>query len=272
MVKSFTVRTLSAAIGILFLYFVISKGAITFLGFIVLMNIIANWELFKAFKEAGIEINLISSALLGTFLLTTVHFFTDTKIFFLPFFVIIVIEFLSSMMNYKRNKLENIVFTIFSFIYTSIPLTYIILLRKLPFGIAFLWWVFITTWSCDTFAYITGMLAGNHKLAPIISPNKSIEGSIGGILGSVVASSLFAMLTLPQVLFWDSVMVGLLIGVFSQIGDLSASLIKRFCGIKDFSNLIPGHGGVLDRFDSTLFSFPIAYYYIVTAIQKGGLL
>ncbi|TYP54279.1 phosphatidate cytidylyltransferase [Thermosediminibacter litoriperuensis] len=268
--EGFITRVLSAIVGIILLWFIINRGEAIFLSFVVLMSAVANWELHRAFKKSGIDTKIVYSTLTGTLLLTTVYFLPNVKILFLPLFIIIVLSFFSNIVNYERNKMEDIVFSIFSFIYTSIPLTHIILIRNLQHGVAFVWWVFVTTWSCDTLAYITGMFAGRHKLAPNISPNKSIEGSIGGIFGSIVASFLFARFTLPQIPLFDTVTVGLLVGILSQIGDLSASLIKRFCRIKDFSNLIPGHGGVLDRFDSALFSFPVAYYYIVIAIQKGG--
>ncbi|ADL08008.1 phosphatidate cytidylyltransferase [Thermosediminibacter oceani] len=268
--EGFITRVLSAIVGIILLWFIINRGEAIFLSFIVLMSAVANWELHRAFKKSGKDPNIIYSTLTGTLLMVTVYFLPNVNTIFLPFLIIIILSFFSNMVNYDRNRMEDIVYTIFSFVYTFIPFTHIILIRNLQYGVAFVWWVFVTTWSCDTFAYIIGMLIGSRKLAPDISPNKSIEGSIGGIFGSIAASFLFARYALPQISASDAVIVGLLVGIFSQIGDLSASLIKRFCKIKDFSNLIPGHGGVLDRFDSALFSFPVAYYYIIIAIQKGG--
>lgn len=270
--ETFIIRSLTAILGIALLYVVIGRGAASFLVFIILMTLIANWELARAFKKAGINVNMVFSGTAGSILLTMIYFWSGAKTtVFFPFCLLIILSFFSSIVKYKQNKLMDTVFTTFSFLYTSIPFSHIMLIKDLSQGPVLLWLVFVTTWSCDTFAYITGMLLGRHKLSPQISPKKSIEGSIGGIIGSISASFIYSMMFLPQIKILDRVILGLLIGIFSQMGDLSASLIKRFCGIKDFSNLIPGHGGILDRFDSSLFSFPVAYYYIITVIQKGGL-
>lgn len=270
--QTFIIRSLTAIIGIALLYAVISKGTISFLIFILLMNLVANWELTRAFKKRGINVNLILSGTAGLLFLALIYFWgKGNPVVFFPLCLLIISSFFSAMINYQPNKLVDTVFAIFSSIYTSVPFAHILLIKNLPKGPVLLWLVFVTTWSCDTLAYITGMLFGRHRLSPKLSPKKSIEGSVGGILGSIAASIIYSMIFLPEIEILDRVAFGLLIGIFSQIGDLSASLIKRYCGIKDFSHILPGHGGILDRFDSILFSFPIAYYYIITVIQKGGI-
>lgn len=114
----------------------------------------------------------------------------------------------------------------------------------------------------DTFAYFTGRFFGNHKLIPSISPKKTVEGAIGGIIGSIVGCVIFALL-FPQsnVSLYLGVVIGLLGSLVAQIGDLVASAIKRNCYIKDFGKIIPGHGGILDRFDSILFVSPFIYFF-----------
>ena len=111
-------------------------------------------------------------------------------------------------------------------------------------------------------AYFSGYLLGKHKLCPHISPKKTIEGSVGGVIGSVVLSGLFGYFFMDDVLV-HCMIIGVLGGIISQFGDLTASVFKRKMGIKDYGNLIPGHGGILDRFDSVLFTGPMVYYYIV---------
>ena len=127
------------------------------------------------------------------------------------------------------------------------------------------WLVVLTAFGTDIFAYFTGMAVGKHKLCPKISPKKTVEGAIGGTLGSILLCALFGYLVVPELLP-HCLAIGLLGGVVSQFGDLTASVFKRKMGIKDYGNLIPGHGGVLDRFDSVLFTAPIVYYYILLAI------
>ena len=107
-----------------------------------------------------------------------------------------------------------------------------------------------------------GYFFGKHKLCPKISPKKTIEGSIGGTLGTMLVSGLFGHFVMPQLMVHCMIM-GALGAVFSQFGDLTASIFKRKMGIKDYGNLIPGHGGILDRFDSVLFTAPLIYYYII---------
>jgi len=273
MIKNeFLIRSISAVLGIILLGYVINVGKIIFLISLGILNTIANWELYNAFKKIGIDIKLGYVVLLNIFLLFFVYFVPNIQLVFFPFSIIIMMSFLTTLINNDKNNLTDIVYTLFSFIYTSIMFLHFLLLRNLENGIIYVWWVFASTWACDTFAYIVGILFGKHKLIPSVSPKKSIEGSIGGIGGSVLISIVFAKYFLPAVKPLEAFILGLLIGIFSQIGDLSCSLIKRFCKIKDFSRIIPGHGGILDRFDSTLFSFPVAYYYIMIVIIKGGLI
>jgi phosphatidate cytidylyltransferase len=121
------------------------------------------------------------------------------------------------------------------------------------------WLVFLTAYGSDMFAYFTGVLFGRHKLCPKISPKKTVEGGIGGILGSTLFCGAFGYFALREH-FWVCLVIGILGGAVSQLGDLAASVIKRQLGIKDYGKLIPGHGGILDRFDSVLFTAPLVYY------------
>ncbi len=124
-------------------------------------------------------------------------------------------------------------------------------------------WIFLTLLAimgCDTFAYFVGSNLGRHKLYPAVSPKKSIEGGLGGLLGAVVAVYLCRASFLPVIGVFEAIFIGLLLGVVGQLGDLFESLLKRACEVKDSGNMIPGHGGLLDRLDSLVFAFPIVYY------------
>jgi phosphatidate cytidylyltransferase len=141
------------------------------------------------------------------------------------------------------------------------------------FGEYLVWFVFIGAFATDTFAYIFGNLMGKTKILPIISPKKSLEGSIGGIFGCILLMVLVNLLATS--LGWVSIkiplhhfiVVGLLCGIISQIGDWAASAIKRYVGVKDYGKIMPGHGGVLDRFDSILFVAPVIYFYFSNIIS-----
>lgn len=122
--------------------------------------------------------------------------------------------------------------------------------------------IFASLWMCDTMAYFGGMTMGRHKLFVRVSPNKTWEGAVWGFFGSVITMLVMRSLVLPYVAVHQAVVLGLIIGIFGQIGDLVESAMKRDAGVKDSSSLIPGHGGILDRFDSLIFTAPILYLYI----------
>ena len=140
--------------------------------------------------------------------------------------------------------------------YITVSFTSLSLLRYMHMGGCLFGLVFVAAWVCDTFAYFTGRLFGKHKLAPTLSPKKTVEGSVGGIVFTVLAFMLYGFIMERALSLTANYAIlaisGLVLSVISQIGDLFASLIKRERGIKDYSRLLPGHGGILDRFDSIL--------------------
>lgn len=153
-------------------------------------------------------------------------------------------------------------------VYLPILLGHLIPLRLLTDGRQWIFLTLIVIMSCDTFAYFIGSKFGKRKLYPAVSPNKSIEGGIGGLVGSVFAVLMVKCTFLPILGVFDAILVGLLLGVVGQVGDLFESLLKRACRVKDSGSMIPGHGGILDRLDSLLFAFPVVYY--VARYGYGG--
>ncbi len=128
-------------------------------------------------------------------------------------------------------------------------------------GSVYVWLVYIIAFGTDTFAYFAGKMLGRHKLYPEVSPNKTIEGAIGGIIGCTIISIIFfKYLRINKYIY--IIIFSVSASIFSMVGDLTASKIKRESGIKDFGDLLPGHGGILDRFDSVLFVAPTVYYFV----------
>ena len=128
------------------------------------------------------------------------------------------------------------------------------------------WLVFLSSWGADTCAYCVGRLFGKHKMAPVLSPKKSVEGAVGGVIGAGLLGFIFAhVFHEPTVAYAVICAAGALI---SMVGDLAASAIKRDKGIKDYGKLIPGHGGVLDRFDSVIFTAPVIYFLSLILISS----
>ena len=123
--------------------------------------------------------------------------------------------------------------------------------------------IFITLWVTDSAAYFLGTAFGKHKLFPRVSPNKSWEGALAGFIFAIISMVVLNTVLLAFISLTDALVIGVIIGLFGQIGDLIESLLKRDAGVKDSSNIIPGHGGVLDRFDSLIFSSPLIFLYIL---------
>ena len=169
--------------------------------------------------------------------------------------------------SYPKYRSEQITLLFFGLFYVAFMLSYIYQIRMLPQGVFLVWLVFLCSWGCDTCAYCVGMLFGKHKMAPVLSPKKSVEGGIGGVAGAMLLGALYAALLnhfVPDT-GADVVRYALICGVggvISQVGDLAASAIKRNHEIKDYGRLIPGHGGILDRFDSVIITAPIIFYLL----------
>lgn len=202
--------------------------------------------------------------------LYAIELFTGGGRWYMLWLFLTVLACLLSLFAINKRKLEDAMATLTGIVYVIFFSFHVTLVERTGAATGKLvWLVIFGAFATDVMAYFTGVACGKHKLCPEISPKKTIEGSLGGIAGSVVICGLFGWF-FARNLFLHCVIIGLLCGVVSQFGDLTASIFKRKMGIKDYGNLIPGHGGILDRFDSVLFTAPLVYYYIVLIINKGA--
>lgn len=166
--------------------------------------------------------------------------------------------------GYPKYHAEQVMAAFFGVVYVAVMLSFIYLTRSLPDGKFLVWLIFLCSWGCDTCAYCVGMLIGKHKMAPVLSPKKSIEGAVGGVAGAALLGVIYAAATQGKMVEYALICaVGALI---SMVGDLAASAIKRNQNIKDYGKLIPGHGGILDRFDSVIITAPVIYYLAKTIL------
>ena len=167
--------------------------------------------------------------------------------------------------GYPKYHAEQVMAAFFGVVYVAVMLSFIYLTRSLPDGKFLVWLIFLCSWGCDTCAYCVGMLIGKHKMAPVLSTKKSIEGAVGGVAGAALLGVIYAAATQGKMAEYALICaVGALI---SMVGDLAASAIKRNQGIKDYGKLIPGHGGILDRFDSVIFTAPVIYFLSLVMIE-----
>lgn len=212
----------------------------------------------KPFKVVGYV-----AAIIYYLTLNNITFEQVAIILFLVTMVLMCIPAIKPEYNYI-----DVAVTVLGFIYVAVFFSFISKISYKEGGRFLLWLVFLASWGCDTVAYYSGRLFGKHKLCPKVSPKKTIEGSIGGLLGAVIFCLVFGIIIKDYVNIplYHYVIMAAIAGVFSQFGDLAASSIKRYSEVKDYSHLIPGHGGILDRFDSILFSAVVIFYYLTYII------
>ncbi len=237
---------------------IISGGYVLFFT-LLLVSLIGMRELFRAMKVREEKWNLLEA----TGYLGAVFYYISLLSDFEKYGMMTVILSLVLIMfvyvfTYPKYNAQQIMATFFGVIYVAVMLSFVYLTRNLPEGKFLVWLIFLCSWGCDTCAYCVGMLIGKHKMAPVLSPKKSVEGAVGGVAGAALLGVAYAAATSgPMAEYAVICAVGSLI---SMVGDLAASAIKRNQDIKDYGTLIPGHGGILDRFDSVIFTAPVIYF------------
>ena len=253
-------RYITAIIGIPFAVLVVYLGGFPFFAIISILSLIGMQEFFKMFLSSKLGFLRCFTYLAGIILQTAIFL----KLDFIPplLLLLFLIGIIFFIIQFRRANLQDFALTVLGFFYVYGLFAYLILLRNsTPEG---MWWVFLSLaliWSNDTGAYFTGRYFGKHKLHELVSPKKTIEGAIGGILLATIVAFL-AGIFLPFLSYQEAFFLGILTSIIGILGDLWESGLKRVAGVKDSGSLLPGHGGVLDRFDSLLFAAPVVYYYI----------
>ena len=244
----------------------ITLGENVLFGAVLVISLVGMTELYKIVKVERSLLGIIGYLVaIGYNIL--IYFSLDDylQLLFIGFLLILMVVY---VIAYPLYRIEQVMTVFFGLFYVAIMLSYIYRVAALEDGAILVWLIFIGAWGSDTCAYAVGILLGKHKMAPRLSPKKSVEGCVGGVIGAALIGYIYALilgdkivgLINPRVLF---AIIGASSSVISQIGDLAASAIKRNYNIKDYGKLIPGHGGILDRFDSIIFTAPIVYYLAV---------
>lgn len=266
--KSFGIR---AAIALFFgplIVFLALRGGLFWLGFVLLVVLLSVKEFYDmaAVKSAP---HYILSLMFSAFIVLSFYFFSEHAI--IPFLILFLVGILFIEIYRKTGSpFINVSITVLGALLYSILFGSFVLLREMPvaYGLdpapAGKWIVMIilSTWICDTAAYIVGSYIGKHKLIERISPNKTIEGTVAGLVFATVAACGCHLLFIEELRLVDSLIIGAVVGSVGQYGDLFESMFKRDVGVKDSSSIIPEHGGVMDRFDSLTFSVPVIYLYL----------
>ncbi len=278
------VRIISAVVAIPLLLFFIIAGGTPLLVAVALLSLIGMYELYKAVSGKIKAVHFVGFGLELAYSLLSYHFKAadiwhklnspKLTLFVLSMAGLIVLAMLLIMtilvFKHNTNSIVDGSITLFGFFYVGVLLSFICYIRTE--GLIYAWLPFIFAFASDTSAYFVGSAIGKHKLAPVLSPKKSVEGAIGGVAGGaiftfvyfMVCHKIYADVTINEVLLFT--VISGFGSAFSQIGDLAASSIKRFTGIKDYGKLMPGHGGVLDRFDSVLFTLPVVMVTLICCV------
>lgn len=262
----FKTRLISGIILMAIAITVVVLGNNILFGTVLVVSLIGMSELYRILKIEKDVLGIMGYV--AALIYYSLIYFEQDKYLTLFFISFLLLLMMTYVILYPRYRIEQVMVAFFGLFYVAVMLSYLYRVRILEDGAVLIWLIFIGSWGSDTCAYCVGMLLGKHKVFPKLSPKKSLEGCIGGIVGAGLIGFIYALamgskiteIDNPRLIF---TIIGAASSVISQIGDLAASAIKRNYNIKDYGKLIPGHGGILDRFDSMIFTAPIVYYLAV---------
>ena len=262
----FKTRLLSGIVLVAIALLTIMSGGYVLLLTLLCVSLIGMRELYNAMgvHKSGMDL-LELAGYLGAVLYYGTVFLGFEKYGMMGVIISFMMFMFVYVFTYPKFKADQVMPAFFGVVYVAVMLSFIYLTRNLPDGKFLVWLIFLCSWGCDTCAYCVGMLIGKHKMAPVLSPKKSVEGAVGGVAGAALLGVIYAAATQGPMLEYAVICaIGALI---SMVGDLAASAIKRNQGIKDYGKLIPGHGGILDRFDSVIFTAPVIYFLSLVMIE-----
>ena len=264
-------RILTSVIGIPLVVAVIVMGNPILKYVLMAASLVALYEFYGVVKKEQHPMSYIG------YTAVVIHYLAFEWIM-ANYFIFITLITMASLvvlfLRYSKYSIIDVSLTIFPVVYAGLLFSYLLLLRNVPDGNFWVWLIAISAWGSDTFAYFTGKTIGRHKLAPVLSPKKTIEGSIGGIVGAGALAYIYTIIFtqygafgVKEEMLW--IIIATILGaIISQFGDLAASAVKRYYNQKDYGYILPGHGGILDRCDSLLFVAPVIYV-VVSMVQSA---
>ncbi len=233
---------------------------------LLIVSLIGIYELYRVFGVENEGFPLLSGAgYLGTVLYYALLFWRPQTYTMMVLTGTLIVIMAVYVFSYPRYHARQVAAAFFGMVYVAVMLSNIYQIRILEHGVYLVWLVFFASWGCDTCAYCVGKLIGKHKMTPKLSPKKSVEGAIGGAVGAALLGAAYGAaagghIDTDRNLILIFAVICAAGGLLSMIGDLAASAVKRNYDIKDYGTLIPGHGGIMDRFDSVIFIAPVIYY------------
>lgn len=275
----FWTRLISGVIMVIIALATMWLGGPYLAGILLLISLAGYRELTKAQKVNEAEKGLNGLEIIGiigvVIYYAVMYISQDTTLLLMCIVLVFMAEMFLYVVLFPKYRAEQVVAAIFSFLYAPVMLSFMYMTRMSRMGLYLVWLILISSWGCDTCAYCVGKLIGRKKVFPVLSPHKSLEGCIGGVAGAALIGGLYAYFVVePRVpdqdVLWAIVFISAVGALMSMVGDLAASAIKRNYQIKDYGKLIPGHGGIMDRFDSMVVTAPMIYFLSVLLIHAVG--
>ena len=272
--KNLSKRAAVAAIAAPLILWAAWRGGPAFFIFIEAIILLGLFEFYRLTRAKGLYPNSFLGVIAALILGAQIYSGKIAELWLTPMLLVVLLVLVELFRN-KGSALHNTSATLLGFAYVAGLWSFLLLIRELPritkvsYSSAGTWLVMllVTIWVCDTAAYFVGLAFGRHKLFERVSPKKTWEGALGGLIFAILMAVASHYWFVRDLRLIDSVVVGLIIGTIGQMSDLVESLFKRDAGVKDSSGLIPGHGGVLDRFDSEMLVGPLVYLYLILALQ-----
>ena len=264
-------RAVTVIIGVPIVIFVVQRSGLLLAMLLTLVAILGLRELYAALSGGHKHIHIAGYLFAPLYFLLLFLLEPGYWQFFAIAIFIIVVQ-TSMAIFFKKLELKDCLAVVYGVLYIPVLLSFIYLVRQQELGSRYVWLIFTGAFANDTFAYLVGCTVGRHRLVNTPSPKKSVEGLIGGVLGAALVGGLVGFLMHR---FGQDIDAGFIVhaavisgvgGAFCSLGDMSASAIKRYTGIKDFGNLFPGHGGMVDRIDSIVFVGPVVYFAVMVFV------
>ena len=275
----FTTRLISGIVLVIIAAFLLVEGSTVLYFGSLAISLIGLYELYRVMK-----IEKSAPGYVGYAAVVAYYWIMGSREQYVTFLAIVSLMILMTIyvVTFPKYGTEQITVAFFGIFYVGIMFSYLYQVREMPDGKYLVWLILLSSWGCDTFAYCAGKLFGKHKMTPKLSPKKTVEGAIGGVLGTmvfgVVATLIYSVAADRMEAFTRSnigvsmyviiALLGCVAAVLGIYGDLFASVVKRQCGIKDYGTIFPGHGGILDRFDSVMFIAPFVTMVITAVFYK----
>lgn len=267
-------RWITGIVALPFLIYPIYLGGIAFISLIIVASLVALWEYFRiagSMSDKPLKVSIVVLGYITAVLMAPLTYLYPPEIIAILLGVNFILSGFVFLFLFKSNPepqmIDDIRTQIHGLVYIVLPLSLLVLIRNDTDGILWISFLLVIIFAGDTSAFYAGTHFGKRKLSESISPGKTIEGSVGGLLANILVGCIFKFFLFPHLTWGSCIIFFIAIGAAGQVGDLFESGLKRMAGVKDSGGILPGHGGILDRIDALLFAIPVMYLFKIYALH-----